>query len=210
MKTEAFNKIAQNIFENYSIKRDDKIYELLEIEIYMQDDSKKINDIFRHNVDDHLEKNKLYWHYSGFDICIGDKAKNIFCGILVRGIQCKEEIIYGSGKIAYNYKNKKSRYNIEIINKNNNKKFIFSSHAINKNIEIKDLSKIIFTLPRVNLSNRIIRKNLNNKDLDTYLNLKVRYLRIINPEFYIPSNNSPKECREIWNILNKLNIKLHS
>lgn len=199
MKT--INEIQQHIdliaiecFNMYRIERDSKLYELAEIEIYLQDESQGINDIFRHQKDEHLNNGTEYIHYSGFDICHGNKEKNIYCGILVRGIMNDSDSIYGPRRVKYEGRKKVPRV-IEInkvSNLNKLLKFYDGSNIINENM--------IFKLPRVNLSNTRSFKHLDNPiELSNYLNLKVRYLRIKNKKFF--SSEGPAESREVFNAM---------
>ncbi|MBN2964335.1 hypothetical protein JWV37_06055 [Sulfurospirillum sp. T05] len=191
------DEIAIEAFNKYRIIRNEAVFELAEIEIYLKDAKKGIDDIYRHDRNEHLESLKEYQHYSGFDICNGNKDKDIYCGILVRGLMNESEAIYGPRRVKYGGR-EKSPIKIEIItNESSENRFQFYSSEINSNV--------IFKLPRVNLSNKISQKYFcEPQKLQKYLNLKARYLRIKDENF--SSNKYLAESREIWNaILKKLN-----
>jgi len=198
--------IAMDCFSSYDILRDDILFELSEIEIYLKIESKGINDIFRHEHleqgrDKHLRKDVESVHYSGFDICMGDKDKNVYCGALVRGLMSKDssaDDIYGPGRVKYAYPGKVER-KIEIIKRNdksNNLRFYDDT------VDLCQLdSDIILRMPRVNLSKTTCKDYLENPtELDKYLNLKARFLRVRNTESLM-SKNGPEELREVFNSL---------
>lgn len=202
-----YDDIAMQAFQNYSITRENdhgimENFRLAEIEIYMIDEKNKINDIFIHKNKKQLENKKEYMHYSGFDICLGN-GKDIYCGILVRGIMNGSKIIYGPGRVKYNRKDRK---------KIPRKIKVQYDDPYNKNIYFTDdstmaidLENIIFKLPRVNLGNTTSAQFLKDKEnLDTlniYLNLNARYIRIKDEKFYKSEDFAPEEPREIFNAL---------
>jgi len=208
------NSIAMDCFSSYDILRDGVLFELSEIEIYLKIESKGINDIFRHEhleqgkgkgkgKDKHLRKDSKSIHYSGFDICMGDESKDneVYCGALVRGLMSKDSPAgdtYGPGRVAYTYPGKGNRI-IEIIKRNdksNNLRFYDDTvdpYQIN--------SDIILRMPRVNLSKSTCSDHLNNPaELDKYLNLKARFLRVRSIKSML-SKNGPEELREVFNSL---------
>jgi len=195
------NKIAMNCFTSYDIRRDDVLFELSEIEIYLTNKSEGIKDIFRHDNEDHLCKEITSIHYSGFDICMGDKDKDVYCGVLVRGLISKDiavDDVYGPGRVMYSYPGKKER-GIEIINRNeetNNLRFY--DDTVNPRLINSD---IILRMPRVNLSKSTCHKHIGNPaELNKYLNLKARFLRVKSIESML-SKNGPEELREVFNSL---------
>lgn len=194
--------IALSCFKNYQIKRDNcpQPYELCEIEIYLKDSSLGINDIFRHDKDNHLESDKEYIHYSGFDICMGDKNKNIYCGVLVRGVMNESETIFGPRRVKYKGREKNPRP-IEIISGQDNKDIRFYEAS-----DLKSLNdNLVLRLPRVNLSTRTSIKYVTGSqedqaELKKYLNLRARYLRIKDTSL-IGKAKGPAEPKEIINSL---------
>jgi len=197
------SSIAMDCFTSYDILRDDVLFELSEIEIYLKIKSKGIDDIFRHKNDKHLENCVEHFHYSGFDICMGDKSKDkeIYCGALVRGLMSKDspaDDIYGPGRVAYAYPGK-VKMPIEIIkqiDKSNNLRF-YDDTVDPCQID----SDIILRMPRVNLSKSTCSDHLNNPaELDKYLNLKARFLRVRSIKSML-SKNGPEELREVFNSL---------
>ena len=205
MKTQkVFDDIAMKVFESYSLKRDDEIFELAEIEIYLIDPLENINDIFIHKNDEQMEHEHLYWHYSGVDICLGDKSNGIYCGVLVRGISNKEKTIYGPGRVAYEKPTKdiKRKRLLDIENRSESKHLVFSEQSNSET----ELSNIIFKLPRVNLSTERIHKysmtndNTDKNNVYKYLNLKARYIRLFSENFASPKKTAPAELREVFNV----------
>jgi len=205
-----YDDIAINAFKKYEILRENidgkmETFRLAEIEIYLIDEDNGINDIFIHKNEKQLQNEKEYEHYSGFDICLGDGEK-IYCGILVRGIMNAEKTIYGPGRVKYRRTdNEKTSIKIEVkYNEDYKEKLNFSDMIIDNTVSLEN---IIFKLPRVNLSNTTSGNYLSNDDLnnlDTYLNLKVRYLRIKDEKFYKKTKYlkfPPEEHREVFNAL---------
>lgn len=192
-----YNSIAMDCFKKYNISRDGKEYELMEIEVYLIDPTKGIDDTFIHKHEDQKGYEKIYTHYSGLDICLGDENKGIYCGVLIRGIKSDTETVYGPGRVAYLYPGKVKR-NIELSIKDNlNTNLSFSDNAS----EDTHLENIIFRLPRVNLSDTTTHKHSNIDMCQTYkfLNLKARFIRISKPTFFTPQSNIPDETRGIFN-----------
>jgi len=189
-----YDDIALNVFQSYKIVRDGELFDLAEIEIYLINPYKGIDDTYIHA---HKEQNKyrhIYFHYSGIDICFGDN-KEVYCGVLVRGILNDINHIYGPGRVAY--KHPKIRRDIKLINVPSDTQLIFSEQ-VKDNINLKN---VIFKLPRVNLSAErmynSIQTNIDKASL--FLNLKARYLRIKDEKFYTPKSNAPDEHKEIFN-----------
>ena len=84
----------------------------------------------------------------------------------------------------------------------------FSDNVVSKKTNLED---VIFKLPRVNLSNTTSSKYLVQNDieeLDTYLNLKARYIRVKDEKFHKLSIYSPEEPREIFNALIQYKTKI--
>jgi len=202
-----YDTIAMQAFQNYTISRENddgrmEDFRLAEIEIYMIDKKNSIDDIFIHKNEKQLESKKEYVHYSGFDICLGNN-KDIYCGILVRGIMNDSQVIYGPGRVKYKIKErKKNPRKINIQFENASGVNIYFENNIETTV---DLENIIFKLPRVNLSNKTSSKYLENKEmlerLNTYLNLKARYIRIKDENFYTSVKYPPEEPREIFNAI---------
>ena len=200
MKTQkVFDNLAMKVFESYSISRDGEIFELAEIEIYLIDPLKNINDMFIHQHADQMKYEHLYFHYSGVDICLGDKSNGIYCGVLVRGISNEEQTIYGPGRVAYERPTKdiKRQRSLAIKNRIQPENLVFSDQSNSET----ELSKIVFKLPRVNLSTeRIVKYSMTDKNnIYMYLNLKARYIRLYNENFSSPKKTAPAELREVFN-----------
>jgi len=202
-----FDSIAIEAFQSFDLKRDNDLYELAELEVYLIDPSKNIDDIYIHKATEQLkDKNQqhLYWHYSGVDICMGDNKK-IYCGVLIRGIVkkealkqaniTKESVVYGPGRVAYNWKPKnEKKLELEETKDVNDLVLIENINQATK------LQNIIFKLPRVNLSTERTKQYFQNKkfeEVQTYLNLKARYIRVFNDDFISPKSTAPAETREL-------------
>jgi len=197
-----YDDIAKKAFLNYSILRENdngemEKFRLAEIEIYMIDEKNGIDDIFIHEDPRQLQDNIEYPHWSGFDICLGND-KDIYCGILVRGIMNDKDAIYGPRRVKYKGR-KKIPIRINVNRKDQLKtELLFSDEIKTKDIDLKN---IIFKLPRVNLSNNKSYSFLDEPEkLNTYLNLKARYLRIEKEQFF-KLKPFPEESREIFNVL---------
>ncbi|WP_207494897.1 DNA-3-methyladenine glycosylase [Aridibaculum aurantiacum] len=95
----SFNRIANDLFNNYIIQVNDNFYRLLEIEFYYND-SKEHNDSYTHG--HKLQKRSGYWyvHGSGIDIAIGNEQA--YGGILLRSIQ-KLQPATANTKEQYNF-----------------------------------------------------------------------------------------------------------
>ncbi len=201
-----YDEIAMNVFNSYGLIRDGEVFELAEIEIYLIDPTMDINDLFIHADAQQKKFEEIYHHFSGIDICLGNEKLDKYCGVLIRGIFNEQSIIYGPGRIAYSYTGEKDK-KCSISFKNKNTDLVFSDESTANT----KLSNIIFQLPRVNLSAGDIKKNLKVDLNETYkyLNLKARYLRIIDENFSTPKKNAPAEHREVFNAyithLKKLN-----
>ena len=202
-----YDDIALNAFNNFVISRENdngimEDFRLSEIEIYMIDKKNNIDDIFIHKNKAQLKRKKTYVHYSGFDICMGDND-SIYCGILVRGLMNDKERIYGPGRVKYKHVNrKKTARKIEIKDDKKYANELYFADCVDSNKT--HLEDVIFKLPRVNLANTTSSKHLLQNDiekLDTYLNLKARYITIKDEKFHKPSKYSPEEPREIFNAL---------
>lgn len=191
-----YDDIALNILNTVQIEREGELFDLVEIEVYLFDE-KKVEDIFIHRNKQQLNTEGIYYHYSGIDICRGNGI-DMYCGVLVRGISNEKETIYGPGKIAYNHKDSKSERNIKEKNKKEDQ-CVFSDEAK----EGENIQNIVLKLPRVNLGHSTIVNNNTKEDDYTdrvykYLNLKARYLRLINGEIRSSKNKSPAEIREVF------------
>lgn len=202
-----YDDIAIKAFQNYTVSRENdngemEVFRLAEIEIYMYMEGQNgIKDIFIHKNIEQLGNEKEYTHYSGFDICLGNE-KDIYCGVLVRGIMNDNNKVYGPGRVKYNRKNrKKIERTIKVNYEEKDKtKLFFADQITDEDIDLKN---IIFKLPRVNLANTTSNKYLDKTEiLNTYLNLKARYLRIENEQFY-KFKYPPEEPREIFNAIIK-------
>lgn len=84
---EKFNSIAKKIMNEYQLVIGHCNYRLTEIEFYYHSEIHKHSDENCHKDDKQLNFNKWYFHGSGLDLAFGDKEKNIYFGILIRGIK---------------------------------------------------------------------------------------------------------------------------
>lgn len=201
-----FDNIAIEAFQSFDLLRDGTLYEFAELEVYLIDPSKNIEDIYIHKDEKQLiDKNQqhLYWHYSGVDICMGDEDKEIYCGVLIRGVVKKEDlkqskitkesVIYGPGRVAYNW-NPKNERKLELVEK----KEVSDLFLVENMNQATKLQNIIFKLPRVNLSAERTKQYFRLKkfnEVEIYLNLKARYIRVFNDDFVSPKSIAPAETR---------------
>ena len=108
----SFDRIAKDLFNNYLLNIQGNRYRLTEIEFYYKSDNHK--DSYTHENERQLTKDNWYFHrfknpekykkvpVKGLDLTIGNKNKNIYGGILIRGIKDikNNDIIDGPGKIV--------------------------------------------------------------------------------------------------------------
>ncbi|MEI7501369.1 MAG: hypothetical protein WCK84_13095 [Bacteroidota bacterium] len=144
-----FGRIAKILFNNYSIRSNDKRFDIIEVEFYY--DSKEHPDPF---IYDKTERNKsrgnLFFHYSGVDITFGDETNNIRGGILIRAIKDGDKYIIGPLKTMMALLNECPRMD-------SGKEFHFNLEPKN----LKDLSSIEPDQPT-------IRKGLDKTKRDKY------------------------------------------
>lgn len=90
---ESFERIANDLMNNWLLKIESKIYRFTEIEFYYKSESH--NDPYTHGHALQKEKEKWYFHGSGIDITFG--TNETYGGILIRGIYNfeKKNYIYG-------------------------------------------------------------------------------------------------------------------
>ena len=85
---EAFRQIAENLFQNFCIRCNETIFYFAEIEFYYYDKD-NFNKEWNKKTYPRTgkEAGKLFFHYSGFDICFeSDFKKGVFGGILIRSL----------------------------------------------------------------------------------------------------------------------------
>ncbi len=114
-----FNEITNKILNESALSINNKIYRILEIEIYLYD--KDHSDTYSHCDIDQLQYGGFYFHkfkngtykngtFKGMDISLGNVETQKYCGILIRAIKNLEtsEIIEGPclsvNKILEEYK----------------------------------------------------------------------------------------------------------
>ncbi len=79
-----FQRIANDLLNNWVLKVENALYRITEIEFYYKDKGEKHNDTYIHGHELQRQKGKWYFHGSGIDITFGDdKAHG---GILIRAI----------------------------------------------------------------------------------------------------------------------------
>ncbi len=195
-------EIAESIFNNYKIERDNELFEIAEIEVYLENET--FDDIYRHNNADHLKFEYITWHYSGIDVCFGN-GRDIACGVLIRGLRNNKKTLYGPRVIAYEGRGTLKR---KLKLKKLDKPLKLSMKDTINNID-EITPDLILQLPRVNLSAKATFSNIKN-NCDDLLNLKARFLRLENNEFFKKKNKNsfiPVEKKEIFNgILNELKM----
>lgn len=85
-------KIAKILMQSYCLKVANQKFYFAEIEFYLHSDQHP--DPYVHQNDKQLDFWKFYVHpkdgnYGGIDITIGDKLKNLYGGVLIRGVKSK-------------------------------------------------------------------------------------------------------------------------
>jgi len=92
-----FKRIAEELFNNYLIlKQPDKEYYFTDIEFYFL--SPLHQDFFTHAGEEQTEIGNFWHHKSGgIDLTFGDKEKEFWGGILIRGIIAKNNCIPYNG-----------------------------------------------------------------------------------------------------------------
>lgn len=202
----------QNLFDTYALKafeymlvRDGVEWELAEIEVYLIDPQSGVEDPFIHKHPEQNEFERLYWHFSGVDICLGD-GQDIYCGVLVRGVMQGDETVFGPGRVAYSYPKRDRR---DLVFKKNvynySEKLKFSDASSGKD----ELRNVVFRLPRVNLSAEEMKKGLQGDlmHLQEFMNVKARYLRIKDENFSSPKRNAPEDHEEVFKALIEYKLK---
>lgn len=93
---EGFQRIANDLLNNWVIKVEDALYRITEIEFYYRDEARKHDDSYVHGHKIQKQKGKWYFHGSGIDLTFGDGEA--YGGILIRAI-C--QVNEGKGKYCY-------------------------------------------------------------------------------------------------------------
>ncbi len=92
-----FDRIAKLLLCDYYLQVQEESYYLTEVEFYYH--SERHPDPFVHLHLQQKENSQWYFHASGVDVCIGNKANNATGGVLIRGI--KSRAIQKEGKWRY-------------------------------------------------------------------------------------------------------------
>ena len=92
---EDFQRIANDLLNNWILKVEKALYRIAEIEFYYKDNSKNHDDSYIHGHLLQRQTGKWYFHGSGIDITFGNNAA--FGGILIRALTNiqSNEYIYG-------------------------------------------------------------------------------------------------------------------
>lgn len=77
-----FKRIAEDLMNHWILKIESKKYRIAEIEFYLKSESH--NDAYTHGHKLQLEKERWYFHGSGFDLTFG--ANGFYGGILIRAL----------------------------------------------------------------------------------------------------------------------------
>jgi len=80
----SFDRIAENLFNNYLLQINESHYRLVDIEFYFFSEDGLFKDIYTHQHEAQLNSAKWYFHKSGIDLTIGNKTDH--GGILLRGL----------------------------------------------------------------------------------------------------------------------------
>ena len=93
---EAFEEVAQTLFDSYAIQTHNKIYRFIELEFYWNSPTHIDNSTYKRN---HVfpKSGDWFFHYSGVDIALSNMKTGGYGGILIRNIfdLQKEVIIKG-------------------------------------------------------------------------------------------------------------------
>jgi hypothetical protein len=81
---EGFQRIANDLLNNWVIKVEDALYRITEIEFYYRDEARNHDDSYVHGHKMQKQKGKWYFHGSGIDITFGNEKS--FGGILIRAM----------------------------------------------------------------------------------------------------------------------------
>lgn len=92
---EDFQRIANDLLNEWVLKVEDSLYRITEIEFYYKDDCKEHDDSYIHGHLLQRQIGKWYFHGSGIDITFGNDGA--YGGILIRAISNiqSKEYIYG-------------------------------------------------------------------------------------------------------------------
>lgn len=91
-----FQRIANDLLNNWVIKAEDALYRITEIEFYYRDEAGKHDDSYIHGHQLQRQKGKWYFHGSGIDITFGNSKA--YGGILIRAIN---KVNKGGEKYCY-------------------------------------------------------------------------------------------------------------
>ncbi len=128
---ESLFNIANKLIINKAIKINEKIYSLIDIEVYFWHN--KHPDDYANSVDHHKNAGELEAHRYGIDISLGNKKNIEVGGILLRGLLDNQtnEVIQKSGVFRALFNSLKSEDNtIHIIDHKNTWSKTFSSKRI--------------------------------------------------------------------------------
>ena len=174
----SFDKIAEDLFNNYQLHVNNSIYRLVDIEFYYF--SKNHPDIYAHKHKAQKESDHWYFHGSGIDITFGDG--NNHGGILIRAI-C--EISDSANKDKYYIKDEYHgpvNVKTEICSKFNNifedKPNIFQFNNINN--KRPETFKIFEKSP---IKTKRIGLNLEKDEGQVFYSAKYRYVAYVNLKY---------------------------
>ena len=95
---EDFQRIANDLLNNWILKVEDALYRITEIEFYYRDEARKHDDSYIHGHQLQRQKGKWYFHGSGIDITFGNEKS--FGGILIRAMVNIQSNEYFNGPLV--------------------------------------------------------------------------------------------------------------
>lgn len=95
---EMFTMIAQSLMHYHCILSGENVYRITELEFYYHEKEGNHNDPYTHCDDEQLTAGKWYFNGMGVDITFGNMERNVYGGILIRGIKKQGDVpVYISG-----------------------------------------------------------------------------------------------------------------
>ncbi|WP_373496185.1 hypothetical protein [Aquiflexum sp.] len=82
-----FERIANELLNNYAIQNHESIYRMIEIEFYWNSPQHNDDSTYKRKYVD-PENGEWFFHYSGVDIGLKSEKFKGYGGILIRGIEC--------------------------------------------------------------------------------------------------------------------------
>lgn len=94
-----FDELAGNLMQNLCLYVGENRYQVTECEIYYYDKTNKHFDPYCHKSNFQLKCGTFYYNGFGLDLTFGNSERNIFGGVLIRGIKSISENTFINGPI---------------------------------------------------------------------------------------------------------------